>query len=113
MAKLDDLLKINGVAIAFEFAADGRCTGYKANMHVSSEMAAMIAQFCATVTMTFNTLAGAFTQLSQQNWVPQHGWAYSGGEWTVAIAGNGYRGVFIETTKAYFNQLFQALVGER
>jgi roadblock/LC7 domain-containing protein len=43
------------------------------------------------------------------NWVPQQGWAYSGGEWTVAIGGN--RGVFVETAKADFNRLFQALVG--
>ena len=55
------------------------------------------------------TLAGAFTQLSQMKWVPQQGWAYSGGEFTVAIGGN--KGVFAETAKADFNQLFQALVG--
>jgi roadblock/LC7 domain-containing protein len=30
---------------------------------------------------------------------------------TVAVGGNGYRGVFIETAKADFNRLFQALVG--
>jgi roadblock/LC7 domain-containing protein len=80
-------------------------------MDMSPEMAEMTAQFCATVTMNFNTLAGAFTQLSQMSWVPQQGWAYSGGEWTVAIGGN--RGVFIETAKADFNQLFQVLVGEK
>lgn len=34
------------------------------------EMAAMNAQFCATVTMMFNTLAGAYAQLSKTNWVP-------------------------------------------
>jgi hypothetical protein len=35
--------------------------------------------------MLFNTLAGAFTQLSKMNWVPQQGWAYTGGDWTVAM----------------------------
>jgi roadblock/LC7 domain-containing protein len=74
-------------------------------------MAQMTTQFCATVTMMFDTLAGSFTQLSGMNWVPQQGWAYSGGEWTVAIGGN--RGVFVEMAKADFNQLFQALVGSR
>jgi roadblock/LC7 domain-containing protein len=110
-ATLDDLLKIDGVAAAGEFAADGKLVDYKANMDMSPEMAAMTAQFCATVTMMFNTLAGAFAQLSQMNWVPQQGWMYAGGDWTVAIGGN--RGVFIETAKADFNQLFQVLVGER
>ena len=111
MATLDDLLKIDGVVAAGEFTADGNMVDYKAKMDMSPEMAAMTAQFCATVTMLFNTLAGAFAQLSQMNWVPQQGWMYAGGDWTVAIGGN--KGVFIETAKADFNQLFQVLVGEQ
>ena len=111
MATLDELLQIDGAAAAGEFTADGQLVDYKANMDMSREMAEMSAQFCATVTMNFNTLAGAFTQLSQMNWVPQQGWMYAGGDWTVAIGGN--RGVFIETAKADFNRLFQVLVSER
>ena len=61
--------------------------------------------------MLFRTLGGAFTHISGMNWVPQQGWAYSGGEWTVAVGGN--RGVFVETAKADFNKLFEALVGSR
>ena len=82
---------------------------YKAKMDMSPEMTAMTAQYCATVTMMFNTLAGAYSQSSKMNWLPQQGWAYSGGDWTVAVGGN--RGVFVETAKADFNRLFQALVG--
>jgi roadblock/LC7 domain-containing protein len=111
MASLDDLLKIDGVAAAGEFAADGKLVDFKANMDMSPEMAAMSAQFCATLTMLFNTLAGAFAQLSQMKWVPQQGWMYAGGDWTVAVGGN--QGVFVETAKADFNELFRALVGAR
>ena len=111
MATLDDLLKIDGVVAAGEFTADGKLVDFKAKMDMSPEMAAMTAQFCATVTMMFNTLAGAFAQLSQMNWVPQQGWMYAGGDWTVAIGGN--REVFFETAKADLSQLFQVLVGER
>jgi roadblock/LC7 domain-containing protein len=111
MPTLDDLLKIDGVVAAGEFTADGKLVDYRARMEMSPELAAMTAQFCATVTMLFNTLAGAFTQLSGMNWVPQQGWAYSGGEWTVAIGGS--RGVFVETARADFNRLFQVLVGSR
>ncbi len=110
MATLDDLLKINGVIAVGEFTADGKLVDYKAKMDMSPEMAAMTAQFCASITMMFNTLAGAFAQLSQMNWVPQQGWAYSGGDFTAAIGGN--QGVFIETAKADFNQLFRVLVGD-
>ena len=85
---------------------------YQAEMDMSPELAEMTAQFCATVTMMFNNLlAGSFTQLSGMQWVPQLGWAYSGGDWTVAIGGT--RGVFVETAKADFNKLFEVLVGSR
>lgn len=113
MAELHDLANLNGVVLAFEYAPDGTVIDYKANMSVPPDMVAFAAQFCATVTMNFNTLAGAFSQLGQMNWVPQQGWAYASGEWTVAIGGGGYRGVFIETAKADFNKLFKTLVGDR
>ncbi|MDB5074258.1 MAG: hypothetical protein JWO42_437 [Chloroflexi bacterium] len=111
MATLDDLLTLNGVVAAGEFTAEGKLVNYKAKIEMSPELAAMSAQFSATVTMLFNTLAGAFTQLSKMNWVPQEGWLYTGGDWTVAVGGT--RGVFVETGKADFNQLFKALVGNR
>lgn len=50
-------------------------------------------------------------KLSKMNWVPQKGWMYAGGDWTVDIGGN--RGVFSETAKADFNQLYKVLVGDR
>lgn len=111
MATLEDLLKLNGVVAAGEFTADGKLVDFRAKMDMPPEMAAMTAQFCASVTMMFNTLAGAFSQLSKMNWVPQQGWMYAGGDWTMAVGNN--RGVFVETAKADFNQLFQALVGGR
>ena len=108
MAKsLDELLKIPGVVAAGEFTNDGKLVNYMASMDMSREMAAMTAQFVATVSMMFNTLAGAFTQLSKMKWIPPLGWAYSGGDWTVAVMGN-WR-LFIETIKADFNRLFKEL----
>lgn len=111
MATLDELLNIEGVVAAGEFTTDGKVVDFKANMDVSQEMAEMTVQFWATITMMFDTLAGAFAQLSQMNWVPQQGWAFSGGDFTAAIGGN--RGVFVETAKADFNQLFEILVGSQ
>lgn len=61
--------------------------------------------------MLFNTLAGAFTQLSGMDWTPQRGWMYAGGDYTVAIGGN--TGVFVETQKADFNELYAALIGNQ
>ncbi len=113
MATLQELLDIEGVVAAGEFNLDGSLVNFEAEMNMSEEMAQMSAQFCATVSIMFNTLASSFTRLSGMNWVPQQGWAYSGGEWTVAIGGGGTRGVFVETAKADFNRLFEVLAAER
>jgi roadblock/LC7 domain-containing protein len=108
MEKLDELLAIDGVVAVGEFANDGTLVAYRSNMNMPPEMARKSAQFCATVTMMFSTLAGAFEQLPSMKFAPQQGWAYSGGDLTVAVGG--HIGVFIKTEKANFNQLFQALV---
>ena len=109
MANLDELLKIDGVAAAGEFRPDGSLIDYKANMEMTPALAAMSAQFCATVSMLFSTLSGAFTELSGMNWSPPQGWMFAGGDWTVCVGGS--RGVFVETAKADFNNLYDALVG--
>ena len=112
MASLEELLQIDGVAAAGEFAKDGSLIDYKSNMDMSPELAAGAAQFCGTVSMLFDTLSGSFSQMSGMNWTPQQGWAYSGGDWTVAVGAGGQKGVFIETAKADFNDLFRVLVSE-
>lgn len=110
MATIDDLVRIHGVVIAFEFAPDGTLTRYKANVEAPLELVAMAAQFCASITMNFNTLAGAFTKLNAMPWVPQQGWTYSGGEFTAILGGGGYIGVFADTAKADSNRLFDMLL---
>ena len=109
MAKLDELLKMDGVLAAGEFAKDGKMVDFKSSMNMPQEMVAMTAQFCATVSMMFTTLAGAHTSLTGMQWTPPQGWAYTGGDMTVAVGGN--VGVFIKTEKADFNKLFNVLVG--
>ena len=106
-ATLDDLAKMVGVVMVFEYTPDGKCTAYK---NVSPEMAAMASGFCATVTMQFNTLAGAFSALSERPWTPQQGWIYRGGDYTVIVGNRGYRAVFAETEKADINQLTHILL---
>jgi roadblock/LC7 domain-containing protein len=69
----------------------------------------MAAQFCAAVSIMLNSRASSFADRSGMNWVPQHGWAYSGGEWTACIGDGGRRGVFVERSKADFNELFEDL----
>ncbi|MBI5031888.1 MAG: DUF2173 family protein [Chloroflexi bacterium] len=106
---LEDLLNIDGVTIAFEYTPDGKCIAYKSKKNVSPEMAAMITRFCSLVTMTFGTLAQSFTALSENNWIPQHGWLYSGGDYTVVLGKGGYQGVFVETAKANWEELLRLM----
>ena len=113
MATLQELLDLEGVVVAGEFDFEGRMLDYEAKMDMSEEMAQMTAQYCAAVYLMFNTLASSFTNLSGMNWLPQHGWAYSGGEWTACIGDDSKRGVLVETSMADFNELFEALGIER
>jgi roadblock/LC7 domain-containing protein len=69
----------------------------------------MSAQFCATVSMVFGTMSGAFTQLSEMNWSPPQGWISGGGDGTVCVAGG--RGLLVESAKANLNELYAAMVG--
>ncbi|QLG61182.1 DUF2173 family protein [Halorarum salinum] len=108
---LKELLEIDGVVAAGEFSPAGSLVDYETNVGLSEEVAANAAQFCASVSMLFDTLADAFGETSGMEWTPQRGWAYSGGKYTVAVGGD--RGVFAETGEADFDDLFAALVGSR
>ncbi|MCJ7444205.1 MAG: DUF2173 family protein [Methanotrichaceae archaeon] len=104
---LNELLKLDGVVAAGMFSPEGKLVEYKDKIDMPKEMAQMTAKFCGTVNTMFEALASAYTQLYKMNWVPQHSWMYSGGEWTVIIAGQ--RGVFVESSKADFVKLLKAL----
>ena len=106
MTTLDQLMKIGGVVAAGDFTNDGKLNDVRGQL--TPEIAQAAAQFCGTVNMTFKTLSGAFQQMSGMQWTPAQGWAFSGGKYSVCIGGN--KGVFVETTKADFNELFKALV---
>jgi roadblock/LC7 domain-containing protein len=108
MATLQELLDLEGVVVAGEFDFEGRMLDYEAKMDMPEEMAQMAAQFCAAVSVMLNTMASSFADRSGMNWVPQRGWTYSGGEWTACIGDGGRRGVFVETSRADFNELFEA-----
>jgi roadblock/LC7 domain-containing protein len=113
MATLQELLDLEGVVVAGEFDFEGRMLDYEAKIDMSEEMAQMSAQFCAAVSVMLNTVASSFAERSGMNWVPQHGWAYSGGEWTACIGDGDRSGALVERVKADFNRLFEALGDER
>ncbi len=72
----------------------------------------MICHFCAAVTMNFNALANGFTNLSEQEWVPQKGWIYIGGSHTVIMGNGGHLGVFAESSEVNLDEVFAALADQ-
>jgi roadblock/LC7 domain-containing protein len=110
MVQLDDLLRINGVIAAGQFTPDGRALEYRAKVDRSFEMHRQTSRFTALVTMMFDTLASAYGLLSRMNWLPQRFWTYVGGDWRVAAGQNTW--AFVQTDKADFNRLYQALSAE-
>jgi roadblock/LC7 domain-containing protein len=108
---LDTLMQIEGVVAAGEFTPEGKLLDFRSKVDMSAEAAAMCADLCAPVSVMFETLAEQFMRFSGMNWAPPKGWAYSGGEWTVAVSGT--RGVFVQTARTDFNRLFHVLVGDR
>lgn len=111
MRSLDELLAIDGVKVACEFALDGTPCDVKSKMGLPDGLAERAAQYIATVTMMFDTLGGAFTKESGMSWAPQRGWSYSGGDWTVVVAGN--RAVFADTDIMDAEALMSEIAGER
>ena len=67
MATLQELLDLEGVVVAGEFDFEGRMLDYEAKMDMPEEMAQMIAQYCAAVSIMFNALASSFPNLSGMN----------------------------------------------
>jgi roadblock/LC7 domain-containing protein len=104
---LDELLKFEGVMAAGIFSPEGKLVEYESKTEMPKEMAQMTAKFCGAVNVMFDALASAYTELYKMNWVPQHNWMYSGGDWTIVISGT--RGVFVESSKADLKKLLTAL----
>ena len=117
MATTEQLLELEGVGAAGEFTADGDLVDWKASLDVSPEMdehiiefAPEVAKWCAAVTAKLETAAQELARATQMSWLPQRGWTFTGGDWTVAVWGN--RGVFVRTVEADFNRVFEALSGK-
>ena len=68
MATLQELLDIEGVGAAGEFSLDGSLLTYEAKIDMSEELAQKTAQYCAAISLMFNTLASSLTDLSGMTW---------------------------------------------
>lgn len=107
MTMLDKLLRMDGVIAAGELSTEGKLLQYKSKIGMVPEMKKISAEFCSTITMMFNTMSDAITQVGHIKLVPQHGWAYIGGDWAVVVGG--HFAVYAEMDKADVSTLLKAL----
>jgi roadblock/LC7 domain-containing protein len=108
MANLDKLMGLKGAVAAGEFTPGGDLLTYKGEL--TEDVAKMTAKMCAANTLMGTTEAESFTRISGMKWSPFHGWAVSAGDYSVCVMG--HVGVFVETAKADFNDIFKVLAEE-
>jgi roadblock/LC7 domain-containing protein len=108
MANLDKLMGLGGATAAGEFTPAGDLVTYKGEF--PEDIARLIAKMCAANSLMGATEADSFTRISGMKWMPFHGWAVSAGDYSVCVMGN--IGVFVETGKADFNDIYHVLSEE-
>ena len=105
MANLDKLIGLNGAVAAIEFTPGGDLITYKGEL--SEDIAKMIAKTCAANSLMGTIQAESITRFNKSAWMPFHGWAFAAGDYSVCVMG--HIGVFVETAKADFNDIFRVL----
>jgi roadblock/LC7 domain-containing protein len=108
MTNLDRLMGLKGAVSAGEFTADGELLTFKGEM--TEDIARIIAKQCAANTLMGTIQADSFSRISGMRWTPFHGWAVSAGDYSVCVMG--HIGLFVETAKADFNDIFKVLSEE-
>ena len=116
--QFDQLISREGVLMAGRFGpgwtiADHKCKGLFVESPAALEMAR---SFCAAITMMFNSLAFAADSITRtgfdpSSWLPQKGWAFTGGDYSIAVHGD--RFIIGESKKIKsFDQLSRLLQQE-
>jgi len=108
MANFDRLMGLGGATATAEFTAGGELVTYKGDL--PEDIARLVARMCATNTLMGTTQAESFSRISGMKWTPFHGWSVSAGDYSVCVVGR--IGVFVETAKADFNDIYKVLSEE-
>ena len=99
MSELDELISRHGVLMAGRFGPDWRVAETKSKglfVELRRRLEVM-GSFCEAIQSVLNALAVAMGGFSPSTWTPVHGWAASGGIYSIAVHGD--RFVVVETDK--------------
>ncbi len=103
--KLDKIMSLPGAVAVGQFTPEGKLVRYKGKL--TKEAAEMAAKMCGVTAAMFGKQTVDFSKKTGMKWTPFKGFAVSAGDYSVCAVGN--TGVFVETKKADFNKIFQAL----
>lgn len=110
MSELDELVSRPGMLMAGRFGPDWRIAETRTRgLFVEFPPAmAVMGSFCEAIQSMFNALGTAMGGFSPSTWTPVHGWAVSGGIYSIALHGD--RFVVVETGEVgSFDELRQLL----
>jgi roadblock/LC7 domain-containing protein len=96
---------LSGAVAAYELTPGGELVSYKGELR--EDIAELVARMCAANSLMGTAQAETFTRISGMKWTPFHGWAVAAGDYSVCVMG--CIGVFVETAKADFNNIFKIL----
>lgn len=109
---LDDVVAIEGVVLAVEFAPDGSIVDSRSKAEMSEADVMQLAAAGPTLNLLLGAAAQQVSELGVLDLNPPTWVVYSGGEgWTVALAGN--VAIVAETAAVDFNALYDVVNGAR
>ncbi len=106
MIGLDRLMEIKGVVSAGQFSEDGKVIRKVGEL---PEDLMTSAELCVRQNNSSREFLETLDKGSERDWLPLMGWAIWGGKYSVVVVGN--TRVFVETSRADFNQLIIDLIG--
>lgn len=117
MGEFDELIARDGVLLVGRVGPDWSIAEHKSKgLFIENPAAFELAPwFCATITMMFSSVALAMDRVSRTGfdddigWQPQKGWAFSGGDYSIAMHGHLF--IVAETEKiGSFDELRRLLL---
>jgi len=106
MIGLDRLMEIEGVVAAGQFSEDGVVIRREGEL---PEDLMTSAKLCVQQNEGAQEFLKSLDARSERDWQPLMGWVIWGGKYSVVVVGN--TRVFVETSRADYNQLMIDLIG--
>ena len=107
MIGLDRLMERPGVVAAGQFSEKGEVK--RAVGGLTADQMAEIARLCVANEEAAAETVDELNSVTDLNWKGLNGWVIWGGEYALAVSGD--TGVFVDATRADFNQLITDLFG--